>query len=350
MSGSVEFETTADAAPSELPELLFVPPPRSCYNRPTMAKIIFMGTPKFAVPTLAALDESQNVIGIVTPPDRPAGRGRSLRQSAVKQTALERDLPVFQPDSLRTPEAQAHLRDWQPDVIVVTAFGQILTPAVLELASHGCLNVHASLLPRWRGAAPVAAAILAGDDVAGVTVMKMDAGLDTGPIVAQREETIRPDDTRDTLGRRLSKLGADLLVESLPAYLRGEITPRPQCEEEATYAHQLHKEDGRLDWTEPAVALDRRMRAFTPWPGTFTTWQGRRLKILQAKPLPERESEVKPGTVIDLDEACGVVTGEGVLRLEKVQLAGKRAMAIEAFLPGQRDFIGSQLGSETTET
>jgi methionyl-tRNA formyltransferase len=309
-----------------------------------MANVIFMGTPKFAVPSLIALDETQDVVGVVTQPDRPAGRGRDLRLSPIKQEALKRDRPLFQPQSLRTPEAQARLRAWQPDVIVVTAFGQILTPDVLELAPHGCLNVHASLLPRWRGAAPVAAAILAGDEITGVTVMKMDAGLDTGPIVAQREEPIRSDDTRAALGKRLSQLGAELLAETLPGYLAGEITPRPQREEEATYADQLRKEDGRLDWTEPAVALERRMRAFTPWPGTFTTWQGRRLKILQAEPLPERRSEAEPGMVIDLDEGCGVVTGEGVLRLEKVQLAGKRAMVIDVFLPGQRDFIGGQLG------
>jgi len=253
-----------------------------------------MGTPEFAVPTLTALIEapSLDVVGIVTQPDRPAGRGRRLTPSPVKRVALERGLPLMQPRSLHTPEALAQLATWRPDVIVVAAFGQILRQDVLDLPPHGCLNVHASLLPRWRGAAPVAAAILAGDEVTGVTIMRMDAGLDTGPILAQREEPIRPDDTR----------AAALLVETLPVYLAGDLLPRPQPEEGVTYARQLRKEDGRLegvtyarqlrkedgrlDWSHSAIELDRRVRAFTPQPGAFTLWRGRRLKVLRAVPLP----------------------------------------------------------------
>jgi methionyl-tRNA formyltransferase len=309
-----------------------------------MARIIFMGTPVFAVPVLEALADAHRVVGVVTQPDRPAGRGRRPTPSPVKEVALERGLPLSQPRSLRTPEVVAQLAAWEPDVIAVAAFGQILRQNVLDLPPHGCLNVHASLLPRWRGAAPVPAAILAGDEVTGVTIMQMDAGLDTGPTLAQREELIRPGDTRATLEDRLARLGAESLVETLPAYLAGDLLPRPQPVEGVTYAGQLRKEDGRLDWSHAAVELDRRVRAFTPWPGAFTTWRGRRLKVLQAGPLPEWRGDAPPGTVFALADGLAVATGEGALRLEEVQLAGKRPMDVNIFLRGQRGFLSSQLG------
>jgi methionyl-tRNA formyltransferase len=308
-----------------------------------MARVIFMGTPRFAVPTLKALTEAHQVVGVVTQPDRPAGRGRDIDQSAVKQVAVARDLPVFQPRSLRTPDAVAQLADWKPEVIVVAAFGQILTEEVLDLPPHGCLNVHASLLPRWRGAAPVVAAILAGDEVTGVTIMKMDPGLDTGPILAQREEPIQADDTRATLTERLSIVGAELLVETLPLYLAEDLEPRPQDDEKVTFAEQLRKEDGRLDWSDPAIVLDRKIRAFSPWPGTFTCWRGRRLKVIEASLLSDWDGDASPGTVIEVDSGAAVATGKGALRLEEVQLAGKRAMAIGPFLRGRQDFVGSRL-------
>jgi len=308
-----------------------------------MTRIVFMGTPEFAVPALEALADAHQVVGVVTQPDRPAGRGRRLTPSPVKQVALERGLSLSQPHSLRTPEAVAQLSAWKPDVFVVAAFGQILPQDVLGLPPHGCLNVHGSLLPHWRGAAPVAAAILAGDEVTGVTIMQMDAGLDTGPVLAQREETILPDDTQATLEERLAYLGAELLVETLSAYLAGNLLPRPQPEEGATYAGQLRKEDGLLDWSRPAVELDRQVRAFTPWPGAFTTWRGQRLKVLRVVPLPEWHGDAPPGTVIVLADGVVVATGEGALRLEEVQLAGKRPMDIAPFLRGQRDFAGSAL-------
>jgi methionyl-tRNA formyltransferase len=308
-----------------------------------MARVIFMGTPKFAVPALKALTNVHQVVGVVTQPDRPAGRGRELHQSPVKQVAMEHDLPVYQPRSLRTPEAVAQLADWKAEVIVVAAFGQILAEEVLNLPPHGCLNVHASLLPRWRGAAPVAAAILAGDELTGVTIMKMDPGLDTGAVLAQREEPIQADDTRATLMERLSIVGAELLVETLPEYLAGEIELRPQKDGEATVAEQLRKEDGRLDWSRPAIVLDRKIRAFSPWPGTFTFWQGLRLKVIAASPLPDLDREVAPGTVVEGLDGVAVATGEGALRLEEVQLAGRRAMAIGPFLRGRQDFVGSRL-------
>ena len=302
-----------------------------------------MGTPEFAVPVLEALADAHRVVGVVTQPDRPAGRGRRLAPSPVKQVALEHGLMLSQPHSLRTPEAVAQLSAWRPEVIVVAAFGQILPQDVLDIPPHGCLNVHGSLLPRWRGAAPVTAAILAGDEVTGVTIMQMDAGLDTGPVLAQREELIAPDDTQATLEKRLARLGAELLVETLVAYLAGSLLPRSQSDEGATYAGQLRKEDGWLDWSRPAVELDRRVRAFTPWPGAFTMWRGRRLKVLRAVPLPAWRGGVSPGTVVALAGGVVVATGEGALRLEEVQLAGKRPMDIGAFLRGQRDFVGSVL-------
>jgi methionyl-tRNA formyltransferase len=313
-----------------------------------MARVVFMGTPTFAVPTLEALIDAHQVVGVVTQPDRPAGRGRRMKPSPIKRVALERGLPLFQPCSLRTSEALGRLAAWEPQVIVVAAFGQILRPDVLQLPSNGCLNVHASLLPRWRGAAPVPAAILAGDQVTGVTIMQMDEGLDTGPILSQREEPIRPDDTWGTLEKRLARVGAELLIETLPAYLVGDLESRPQPEEGVTYAPQLCKGDGRLDWSLSAVHVDRQVRAFTPWPGAFTMWRGRRLKVLQSAPLPDWRGDAPPGTVIALADGGGVAvaTGEGALCLEEVQLAGKRRMDISAFLCGQQECVGLQLGEE----
>jgi methionyl-tRNA formyltransferase len=311
-----------------------------------MARIVFMGTPRFAVPTLKALADTGQVVGVVTQPDRPAGRGRDLSPSPVKTVALQRGLSLFQPRSLRTPDAMAQLTEWDPDVIVVAAFGKILSQELLDLPSRGCLNVHASLLPRWRGAAPVAAAILAGDPATGVTIMKLDAGLDSGPLLAQCQTAIRADDTRTSLTERLSLLGAELLMETLPAYLAGDLQPKPQVTGEATVADRLRKQDGELDWSRPATELDRRIRAFTPWPGTFTFWNGQRLKVLEATPRPEWKGDATPGTIVCLDDAAAVATGEGALRLEKVQMAGRRAMAIQPFLRGHHGFVSSRLGGD----
>ena len=222
-----------------------------------MAHIVFMGSPDFAVPSLEALARAHRVVGVVTQPDRPAGRGSRLRPPPVKVAAQALGLSVYQPKSLRNPDALAQLKAWEPEVIVVAAFGQILPPAVLELPPHGCVNLHASLLPRWRGPAPIAAAILAGDEVTGITVMRMDEGVDTGPILAQREEPIRPDDTTGSLTERLARLAAELIVETLPAYLVGRLSPQPQPTEGVTHCRMLQKEDGRLDWSRSAVELER---------------------------------------------------------------------------------------------
>ena len=309
-----------------------------------MARVVFMGTPQFAVPALEALCQHHEVAGVVTQPDRPAGRGRRLVPSPVKGVALARGLPVYQPTSLRPAEALDQLADWQPDVIVVAAFGQILLKPVLELAPHGCLNVHASLLPRYRGAAPIAAAILAGDDTTGITIMRLDEGLDTGPLLAQADLAIAPEDTTASLGEKLAVLGAELLIGTLPGWIGGEIQAQPQDDALASYCQRLSKADGELDWTQTAQHLDRQVRAFSPWPGAYTTWQGQRLKVLRTRPRPEWLGEAGPGEVVELPDGVGVVTGQGLLELLEVQLAGKKPMAAGPFIRGQRLIVGEVLG------
>lgn len=310
-----------------------------------MARIVFMGTPEFAVPALQALVEHHEVAGVVTQPDRPAGRGRAMAASPVKEAAVAHGLPIFQPETLRAPEAVGHLAEWQPELIVVAAFGQILRPSVLALPPHGCLNIHASLLPRYRGAAPIPAAILAGDQATGVTLMQMDEGLDTGPILAQAELPIAADDSTGSLTAKLAHLGARLMIESLPAWLGGDLQPQPQDNSQATYCRPLRKVDGQVDWNREAVQLDRQVRACDPWPGAYTTWQGQRLKLLRVRPWPEWPVEEMAGQVVRLEAGIGVVTGQGLLELLEVQLAGKKPMAGEMFAIGQRQMIGSRLGS-----
>jgi methionyl-tRNA formyltransferase len=309
-----------------------------------MTRVVFMGTPIFAVPILLALGEHHEVVGVVTQPDRPAGRGRSMTSSPVKQAALAADLPVFQPRTLRAAEAVDQLAAWRPEVIVVAAFGQILPPPVLDLPPHGCLNIHASLLPRYRGAAPIPAAILAGDEVSGVTLMLMDEGLDTGPILAREECPITDMDTTASLTAKLADMGAQLLIATLPGWLKGEVQAQPQDETKASHCRTLEKKDGRLDWIRPALYLDRQVRACDPWPGAYTTWKGRRLKVLRARPGSDRQVSGQPGQVVDLEPGIGVITGEGVLQLIDVQLAGKRALTAQQFARGQRGLLGDVLG------
>ncbi|MGQ0601626.1 MAG: methionyl-tRNA formyltransferase [Anaerolineales bacterium] len=304
------------------------------------ARIVFMGTPEFAVPSLRALNEHASVVGVVTQPDRPAGRGQKLIESPVKQCAASYGLPVIQPARLREPEAMAQLTAWRPDVIIVAAFGQILQQAVLALPPHGCLNIHASLLPRWRGAAPIAAAIAAGDAETGITLMQIDVGLDTGPMLAKRAETIRADDITATLTARLALLGAELLIATLPHYLSGAIIPQPQDNSLATYAPQLKKEDGQLDFTRPALELARQVRAFTPWPGAFARWNGQRLKILRAAVT---EARGEPGALLTTEAGPAVACGEGALLLLEVQPPGKRPMTAADFVRGARHFLGARL-------
>ncbi len=304
-----------------------------------------MGTPEFAVPSLAALlAASYEVAGVLTRADQPAGRGQQVEASPVKRLALQHGLAIQQPRTLRTPEAQAELAALAPDVIVVAAYGLILPQAVLDLPRFGCVNVHGSLLPRHRGAAPIAAAILAGDTEAGISIMLMDAGVDTGPVLSTAALAIAAEDTTGTLTPRLAALGAGLLIETLPAYLRGDIQPRPQGDTGATYAPRISKEDGQIDWTEPAGLIARRVRAYQPWPSAYTAWNGQMLKVLRSRAAGEEPASAAPGTVIAGPRgAAGVVTGQGVLWLEEVQLAGKRALPVNAFAAGARGFIGSRL-------
>ncbi len=304
-------------------------------------RIVFMGSPDFAVPILEALAIYYPVVGVVTQPDRPAGRGGALKSPAVKRAALHLGLPMIQPERLREPEAMQHLRDWAPGLIVVAAFGQILRPVVLDMPKLGCLNIHGSLLPRWRGAAPIQAAILAGDVETGITLMKMDPGVDTGMILSQRSLPIAPDDTAGTLFARLAPLGADLLLETLPRYISGELQPQPQPAEGITYAPMLKKEAGLLDFTQPAAALERRVRALDPWPGAWFVWNNQPMKVLRTTVSAEKSPGA--GSRLTVDGSPAIGTGEGILVLDEVQPAGKKAMAGKAFLAGARNWENHEL-------
>ncbi len=305
-------------------------------------RTVFMGSPEFSLPSLRLLAQHFPVVGVVTQPDREAGRGRKLTPPPVKTLALELGLPLIQPEKLRDPAAMAQLAAWAPDLIVVAAFGQILRPAVLDLPRFGCINVHGSLLPRGRGAAPIQAAILNGDLQTGITIMKMDPGVDTGPMLAQRALEILPDDTAHSLSQRMAELGARLLVETLPRYLNGELPPVPQPTEGATYAPMLKKEDGLLDFSQPAASLALRVRAFNPWPGAYTLWQGNVLKILRAQAAPAGAASpaLAPGATFQVNGLPAIACGAGCLLLEEVQPAGKKPMPGKVFLNGSRVWSG----------
>ncbi len=305
-----------------------------------MAKIVFMGTPDFAVPALQLLITHHDVLGVVTQPDRPAGRNRQLQQSPIKQLALQHGLPVFQPEKIRRPEAVETLYQWSPDVYVVAAFGQILPQAVLDIPPQGSLNIHASLLPRWRGAAPIQAAIRAGDSESGVTIMKMDAGLDTGPMLTCRAIPISPQETGQSLHDRLSKIGGELLIETLPGYLDGTIQPQAQDESRVTYTPQIQKEDGYIDWQQPAEEIERLVRAFTPWPGTYTLWENQPLKILSGS---VGQGIAESGLVVQQHNKIAIGTGAGLFYPTRLQMAGRSVLDIQQFLLGRPDFNGSRL-------
>lgn len=307
-------------------------------------RIVFMGTPEFSIPALERLaGGAGEVVAVYTQRDHPAGRGRTPTPPPLKRAASEHGLTVYQPRSLRAPAEQELLESLKPDVIVVAAYGQMLPPEVLSIPEFGCLNIHPSLLPKYRGPAPISSAILAGDEVTGVTIMLLDFGMDTGPTLAQTSVPIEQSDTAESLGSRLARIGADLLVETLPRWLHGDVAPRQQGEEGVTYTRALSKRDGEIDWGLPAAEIERRIRAFYPWPGCHTHWNGKMLKILEASDvLPD--GGVVEGEVVALPSGAGVGTGRGALALHKVQLEGKRAVAIDEFLRGQRGFIGQHLG------
>ncbi|MCI0441091.1 MAG: methionyl-tRNA formyltransferase, partial [Chloroflexi bacterium] len=307
-------------------------------------RIVFMGTPGFAVPVLDALvDAGYDVVGVYTQPDRETGRGKRLTPPPTKQAALEKGIPVFQPKSLRRDEgARRALISLGPDLIVVAAYGLLLPPEVFDTPRLKTLNVHPSLLPKHRGPSPVASAILSGDEVTGVTIMQIAEGMDSGPILAQRQTPIAPDETADALTERLFQMGAQLLVEVIPRWESGGIQPQPQDESQATVTKLLSREDGEIDWQRPADYIARQVRAYHPWPGTFTRWQSKTLKIIEASAA---EGSAPPGRVVSLPGGeIGVGTSRGVLVLKQVQLEGKRAVSAREFVQGYRDFTASQLG------
>ncbi len=300
-------------------------------------KTVFMGSPEFAVKILEALAQNFIVCGVVTQPDRPAGRGKVLTPPPVKKLAEQLQIPLIQPVRLKQPEALAQLEAWQPDVIVVAAFGQILRQNVLDLPKFGCVNVHASYLPRWRGAAPIQAAILAGDDYSGVTIMKMDAGIDTGPILAQEKVNLVKHETLSTLSSKLAETGSRLLIEALEGYLKGEVHPIIQPDEGATYASMLNKEDGLLDFSQYARIIDRKVRALNDWPGTFCMIDDQLLKVRKVRIIDDVNSLPDQRKIIEKLPAIGA--SGGWVQLLEVQPAGKKWMAGSDFLRGIKNWV-----------
>lgn len=323
-----------------------------------MLRIIYMGTPYFAVPALAMLieesapgkllPEGYEIAAVITRPDKPAGRGHGVVYSPVKQLALEHNIPVWQPGSFKKAANSTALAEYQADLYIVAAFGQILPQNVLDQPRYGTLNIHASLLPRHRGADPIAEAIFQGDREAGVSIMLLDAGIDTGPVLDKKSVPLRGDETTGTLTGTLAELGVEALRETLPRWIAGEITPQPQDNCKATHTRMLTKDDGIIDWQRPAAVLSRKVRAYQPWPGAFTHWKGKLLKVLVAHPMSvELPEGVVPGTVSIREEAghkvLAVATGSGLLLIKQLQLEGKKALSAEDFLRGYAQIAGDVL-------
>jgi len=303
-------------------------------------RVVFMGSAEFSVPALRALHQAFHVVGVVTQPDRPRGRGQKSSPTPVKAAALELGVPVKEPERVRSVEFVDELHAWAPDVIVVVAYGRILPLSVLQLPPMGCVNIHASLLPRHRGASPISAAVLEGDSVTGVTAMLMDEGLDTGDILLTRETAIAPDDTTGSLHDRLMELGGGLVVETLRRMAEGTLERLPQNHSQATITRPLAKEDGRIDWTKDAVFLDRLVRAMNPWPGAFTFLAGEAIKIWTASPV---DGSGAAGTVMEVGpEGILVGTAEGLLLLKEVQAPGKKRVSAAEFARGRRLHAGDE--------
>ena len=303
-------------------------------------RIVFAGTPDFAATALKALLEAgYNLVGVYSQPDRPAGRGRKLMPSPVKQVALDAGIPVFQPVSLKPEDAQQELAALKPDVMIVAAYGLILPKAVLDIPTHGCLNIHASLLPRWRGAAPIQRAIAAGDAETGITIMQMDEGLDTGDMLLKTSTPIHADDTGRSLHDRLAGMGGKAIVEALVQLANSELAPEPQNDADANYAHKLSKEEGHIDWSRSAIEIERLIRAFNPWPGTFTDLGEQRIRLHQASAL-DQSSDKLPGTVISRErEGVEVACGTGTLKVTSVQLPGSKAQSITDLINGGKQVL-----------
>lgn len=324
-----------------------------------MLRIMYMGTPAFAVPALEALIQYAapgrllpagfEITSVITRPDKPVGRGREIVYAPVKQVALQNNIPVWQPGSLKKPENSAALAAYQADLYIVAAFGQILPQAVLDQPRFGTLNIHASLLPKYRGADPIAEAILQGDAETGVSIMLLDAGIDTGPVLLRRGIAIDQEETTASLTTKLAALGASALLAALPDWVAGQITPQPQDESKASHTRMLKKEDGAISWDRPASVLARQVRAYTPWPSSYTHWRGKLLKIIAAHALKvEVSSSIAVGTVVTHEVAgqrvIAVVTGSGLLIVEHLQLEGKKATSAAEFLRGYPQIVDEVLG------
>lgn len=325
-----------------------------------MLRLIYMGTPSFAVPALealiagsragAVLAEGYEIVTVITRPDKPSGRKQEIVYSPVKLAALAHGLPVWQPGSFKKPENQEALAAYRADLFIVAAFGQILPQAVLDLPRYGTLNIHASLLPKYRGSSPISEAILAGERETGVTIMLIDAGVDTGPTLLQRAIPLSESETTASLTSKLADLGASALLEVLPRWVQGQLSPLPQDSSQASHTRLLKKEDGRVDWSQPAELLARRVRAYIPWPRACTTWRGKQLYILSARPL-STSSSTTPGLVSletfsnagRVQKVLRVATGQGSLCIDTLQLEGKKAMSADEFLRGNGQIIGEKL-------
>jgi methionyl-tRNA formyltransferase len=307
-------------------------------------RVVYAGTPDFSVPALQMLAQMTRVVAVYTQPDRPAGRGRRPTASPVKQVAETLDLPIEQPETLKSASVQQTLAGYSPDVIVVAAYGLLLPQSVLDLPRYGCLNIHASLLPRWRGAAPIQRAIETGDSTSGVSIMQMAAGLDTGDVWLMRECQILPETTGGSLHDELASLGASALQEVLPTIVQGESSPVPQDESLATYAHKLSKREASINWSESAVAIDRKIRAFNPWPVAQFTLDGQMLRVWGAAVAADRSDRPAGEVLAASEQGIDVATGDGVLRLLQLQAPGRKPVHVRDFLNSRALAVGTQCG------
>lgn len=304
-----------------------------------------MGTPIFTVPVLAALLEGRHeIVGIISRPDRPIGRGQKVSAHPVKRYAVDHNLRIFQPSSLKSEEAQRQISKLKPNIIIVAAYGKYIPNTILDIPQYGCLNIHPSLLPKYRGPSPVSTAILSGDDTTGVTVMKITDMMDAGPVVASREMAIEADDTTENLTQRLFEMGAELLIDTLPDWASGKITAEQQQSALVTTTRLLTRQDGKIDWAEPADLIARKVRAYHPWPGSYTTLKGKLLKIITAHTQNSVELSVPPSNVLSPSEdILAVATAQGALIIDTLQIEGGKPTTAREFLLGHSDIIGTQL-------
>ena len=309
-------------------------------------RIIFMGTPDFSVGTLRELVKAgHEVVGVVSQPDKPKGRGKEMQFTPVKECALRHGIPVFQPKKVRDPECVEELKKYQADVCVVIAFGQILPKEILEMTPYGCINVHASLLPSYRGAAPIQWAVIRGEKISGVTTMQMDEGLDTGDMLEKTEIILDEKETGGSLHDKLAEAGAKLCVHTLDKLVQGDLTPQKQGESPTEYARMLDKKLGDINWEQSAVEIERLIRGLNPWPSAYTDWNGKTMKIWEADAVPGENTEKAPGTITDVTkDDFAVQTGDGQLRVRALQIPGKKRMEADAFLRGYQVKVGEHLG------